>query len=77
MALFLLFEETTRNKAFDYGAVMEQDPDILDNISTGVLALDGNLRVTSLNAAGEALLETSASRCLGKSALRAGLNARF
>jgi two-component system nitrogen regulation sensor histidine kinase GlnL len=44
---------------------MEQDQDILDNISTGVLGLDGRLRVTSLNASGEALLKTSASRCLG------------
>ncbi len=44
---------------------MEQDPDILDNISTGVLALDGKLLVTSLNASGEALLKTSAARCHG------------
>jgi len=44
---------------------MEQGQDILDNISTGVLALDAELHVTSLNAAGEALLETSAARCLG------------
>lgn len=44
---------------------MEQGQDILDNISTGVLGLDGDLRITSLNAAGEALLKTSAARCLG------------
>ena len=44
---------------------MEQDQDILDNISTGVLALDSDLRVMSLNASGEALLKTSAARCLG------------
>ncbi len=44
---------------------MEHDQDILGNISTGVLALDGSLRVTSLNASGEALLKTSEARCLG------------
>ena len=44
---------------------MEQYRDILDNISTGVLGLDEDLLVTSLNAAGEALLKTSAARCLG------------
>ena len=42
---------------------MEQD--ILDNISTGVLGLDAELRVTSLNAAGEALLKASCARSLG------------
>ena len=46
---------------FKFGAVMEQDQDILDNISTGVLALDADLRVTGLNASGEALLKTSAT----------------
>jgi two-component system nitrogen regulation sensor histidine kinase GlnL len=43
----------------------QQYRDILDNISTGVLGLDEDLLVTSLNAAGEALLKTSAARCLG------------
>jgi two-component system, NtrC family, nitrogen regulation sensor histidine kinase GlnL len=44
---------------------MNQDPNMLDNISTGVLALDRDLKVTALNAAGQALLETSQTRCLG------------
>lgn len=44
---------------------MEQGQDILDNISTGVLALDASLHVTGLNPAGEALLKTSVARCLG------------
>lgn len=44
---------------------MEQEQDILDNLSTGVMALDAQLRVTSLNASGEALLKTSAARCMG------------
>ena len=48
-----------------HGARMTRDQDILDNISTGIVALDANLRVTALNAAGEALLKTSESRCLG------------
>lgn len=47
---------------------MKQEQGILDNISTGVLALDENLRVTALNAAGEALLETSESRGVGQHA---------
>ena len=44
---------------------MVQGQDILDNISTGVIALDVALRVTGLNNAGEALLKTSEARCLG------------
>ena len=44
---------------------MKQDQGILDNISTGIVALDGNLQVTALNAAGQALLETSEARCVG------------
>lgn len=44
---------------------MKQDQDILDNITTGIVALDGELRVTALNAPGEALFKTSESRCLG------------
>jgi two-component system nitrogen regulation sensor histidine kinase GlnL len=47
---------------------MEQDQDILDNISTGVLSLDAQLCITSLNASGEALLKTSAAQCLGSHA---------
>jgi two-component system nitrogen regulation sensor histidine kinase GlnL len=47
---------------------MNQDQGILDSISTGIVALDGNLRVTALNAAGQALLETSEARCLGQHA---------
>lgn len=44
---------------------MNPELTMLDSISTGVLALDGDLRVTALNAAGQALLETSEARCLG------------
>jgi len=44
---------------------MAQAQDLLDNISTGIVTLDGNLRVTFLNASGEALFKTSAARCLG------------
>lgn len=47
---------------------MNQEQGILDNISTGVLVLDENLQVTALNAAGEALLETSESRSMGQHA---------
>jgi two-component system nitrogen regulation sensor histidine kinase GlnL len=65
LALILLPQEASHAHAFEYGAFMEQYRDILDNISTGVLGLDGDLLVTSLNAAGEALLKTSAARCIG------------
>lgn len=44
---------------------MNQEPGILDNISTGIATLDGDLHVTALNAAAEALLETSESRGVG------------
>lgn len=44
---------------------MQQDQDILDNINTGIIALDSSLHVVALNASGQALLETSESRCIG------------
>jgi len=44
---------------------MQQDHDILNSISTGIVALDAQLRVTALNAAGQALLETSEARGIG------------
>ena len=44
---------------------MKHDQGILDNISTGIVALDEHLQVIALNAAGEALLETSEARCIG------------
>jgi two-component system nitrogen regulation sensor histidine kinase GlnL len=47
---------------------MQQNLDILDHLSTGVLALDAELRVIALNAAGQALLETSDTRCIGQPA---------
>ena len=47
---------------------MKHDQGILDNISTGIVALDGKLKVTALNAAGQALLETSETRCIGQHA---------
>lgn len=47
---------------------MTQDQGILDNLSTGVITLDADLRVTTLNAAGQALLETSESRAIGSPA---------
>lgn len=44
---------------------MQHHLDILDNLSTGILALDAELKVVALNAAGQALLETSDTRCIG------------
>jgi len=44
---------------------MKQELGILDNISTGVATLDADLRVTALNAAAQAMLETSESRGAG------------
>ena len=56
--------------------VMTQDPDILDNISTGVVALDDQLCVTALNASGQAILETSELRCIGTHARNLVLRSR-
>jgi two-component system nitrogen regulation sensor histidine kinase GlnL len=44
---------------------MQHRPDILDHISTGVIALDQGLRVTAINSAAEVLLEASATRAMG------------
>jgi len=41
---------------------------LLDNLSTGILALDDRLRVTALNVAGQAILDTSETRSLGRHA---------
>lgn len=47
---------------------MTQQQDILDNLSTGVIALDAQLRITAINAAAQALLEVSEARVLGQDA---------
>jgi two-component system nitrogen regulation sensor histidine kinase GlnL len=47
---------------------MKLDQATLDNISMGILALNGNLLVTGLNAAGQAMLEASEARCAGQHA---------
>jgi two-component system nitrogen regulation sensor histidine kinase GlnL len=47
---------------------MNQNTDILDNISTAVIALDGDLVVTAANSAAQALLEISLARTLGQHA---------
>jgi len=44
---------------------MEHSNDILENISTGVIALNGDLKVTSINSAAQALLEVSLARTIG------------
>lgn len=44
---------------------MNSQQNILDHLSTGIVALDANLVVTALNAAGEALLDTSEGRSVG------------
>lgn len=55
---------------------MHQNEAILDHISTGVLGLNSALEITSINAAGEALLQTSEARCLGQHASSLVLRAR-
>jgi len=47
---------------------MTHEQGILDSLNTGVIALDSDLRVTAVNAAGEALLETSEARAIGQHA---------
>jgi len=51
-------------------AKMQGNHDILGSISTGIITLDENLIVTSINAAGQAMLEVSISRAIG---MHAGL----
>jgi two-component system nitrogen regulation sensor histidine kinase GlnL len=53
---------------------MNLESSILDSISTGILILDAELKVTALNAAGQALLDTSEARCLGVHAEKLLLN---
>jgi two-component system nitrogen regulation sensor histidine kinase GlnL len=55
---------------------MKQDQGILDSISTGIVALDDKLRVSALNVAGQALLETSEVRCIGQYAGKLVLHPR-
>lgn len=55
---------------------MEQEQDILDSISTSVIALNADLEVVTLNAAGEVLLETSQGRCTGQHAAQLLLRPR-
>jgi len=47
---------------------MTHDKSVLDSLTTGVLALDSDLCVTGVNAAAEALLETSEGRAIGQDA---------
>lgn len=65
MASFLLCQQAYRAQAVNHGAGMQQKPDILDHISTGVIALDAQLRLTAINSAAEVLLEASATRVMG------------
>ncbi|MBE9540377.1 MAG: PAS domain-containing protein [Proteobacteria bacterium] len=44
---------------------MDHSIDILENISTGIIGLDGRLTVVSINSAAQALLEVSMSRTIG------------
>ncbi|MCR9107053.1 MAG: nitrogen regulation protein NR(II) [Gammaproteobacteria bacterium] len=55
---------------------MRQEQQILDYLSTGVVELDSNLNVTALNAASQALLETSEARCVGQHASKLILQPR-
>ncbi|MFK7976249.1 MAG: nitrogen regulation protein NR(II) [Halioglobus sp.] len=55
---------------------MTSDETILDHISTGILALNDALEITSINAAGEALLQTSEARSVGQHAGSLMLRAR-
>ena len=44
---------------------MDQNIDILENISTGIIAMNAKLVVTGINSAAQALLEVSAVRTIG------------
>jgi len=71
----LLCQQAYRAQAVNHGAGMQQRPDILDHISTGVIALDAQLRLTAINSAAEALLEASATRVMGAHASHLVLHA--
>ncbi|QFU77557.1 PAS domain-containing protein [Halioglobus maricola] len=45
---------------------MQATQDILDNLSTSIIALDGEMRVVSLNSSCQDLLESSEGRALGQ-----------
>lgn len=47
---------------------MVRQQDILDNLSTGVIALDAQLRITAINASAQALMEASDARVVGQGA---------
>ncbi len=47
---------------------MADQQDILDNLSTGVIVLDADLRIQSINNAAQVLMETSAARALNHTA---------
>jgi len=49
---------------------MQYKQDILDNLSTGIITLNGSLVVTGMNAAAQMLLQVSASRAVGTAAAR-------
>ena len=53
---------------------MNLESSILESISTGILVLDSDLKVKALNAAGQALLDTSEARCIGVHAEKLLLN---
>jgi len=55
----------TLSPAIQQQTDMQYIQDILDSISTGVVALNARLEVVALNSAGEVLLETSEARCTG------------
>lgn len=55
---------------------MLHKPEILEHISTGIVALDAGLRVLSINSAAEVLLEASATRVLGAHARQLVLQSR-
>ena len=65
LALKLLYGYISRKKTLTHGAIMQLKQDILDNISTGIITLDEGLNILGINAAGQALLQVSASRTLG------------
>ena len=57
---------TITRRTNEVAVATTMDPqDILDNISTGIIALNADLAVTAINSAGEALLQLSEARYRG------------
>jgi two-component system, NtrC family, nitrogen regulation sensor histidine kinase GlnL len=74
LAPFLLSVVKRCNFAALHEETMQLDQDILDTISTGILALDEELKVQAINNAAQSVLAVSAARTIGKDGRKLVIN---